>query len=93
MGYSVAGGKLIHEKKTRNKKSRDTVPLTYYVAFHFDAVPVSMSLDRASLTPERVSLVQKEPLWLPRKPSQLQKEPSMLQKNLHSSRKSLHGSR
>ncbi len=27
MGYSVAGGKLIHEK-TRSKKSRDTVPLT-----------------------------------------------------------------
>ncbi len=27
MGYSGAGGKLIHEK-TRGKKSRDTVPLT-----------------------------------------------------------------
>jgi hypothetical protein len=27
MGYSVAGGKLIHEKKTRSKKSPDTVPL------------------------------------------------------------------
>jgi hypothetical protein len=26
MGYSGAGGKLIHEK-TRSKKSRDTVPL------------------------------------------------------------------
>jgi hypothetical protein len=26
MGYSEAGGKLIHEK-TRSKKSRDTVPL------------------------------------------------------------------
>ncbi len=26
MGYSGAGGKLIH-KKTRSKKSRDTVPL------------------------------------------------------------------
>jgi hypothetical protein len=28
MGYSGAGGKLIH-KKNRSKKSRDTVPLTY----------------------------------------------------------------
>ncbi len=28
MGYSGAGGKLIHEKKTRSKKSRDTVLLT-----------------------------------------------------------------
>ncbi len=27
MGYSGAGGKLIH-KKTRSKKSRDTVPLS-----------------------------------------------------------------
>jgi hypothetical protein len=27
MGHSGAGGKLIH-KKTRSKKSRDTVPLT-----------------------------------------------------------------
>ncbi len=27
MGYSGAGGKLFH-KKTRSKKSRDTVPLT-----------------------------------------------------------------
>jgi hypothetical protein len=27
MGYSGVGGKLIHEKKTRSKKSRDTVPL------------------------------------------------------------------
>ncbi len=27
MGYSGAGGKLIHEKKTRSKKSRDTVHL------------------------------------------------------------------
>jgi hypothetical protein len=26
MGYSEAGGKLIH-KKTRSKKSRDTIPL------------------------------------------------------------------
>ncbi len=30
MGYSGAGGKLIH-KKTRSKKSRDTVPLTLFV--------------------------------------------------------------
>ncbi len=30
MGYSVAGGKLIHEKKTRSKKSRDTVPLRFF---------------------------------------------------------------
>jgi hypothetical protein len=28
MEYSVAGGKLIHEK-TRSKKSRDTVPLMW----------------------------------------------------------------
>ncbi len=28
MEYSGAGGKLIHEKKTRSKTSRDTVPLT-----------------------------------------------------------------
>jgi hypothetical protein len=27
MGYSGAGGKLIHEKKTRSEQSRDTVPL------------------------------------------------------------------
>ncbi len=27
MGYPGAGGKLVHEKKTRSKKSRDTVPL------------------------------------------------------------------
>jgi hypothetical protein len=30
MGYSGAGGKLIHEK-TRSKKSRDTVPLNYFL--------------------------------------------------------------
>jgi hypothetical protein len=29
MEYSAAGGKLIHEKKTRSKKSRDTGPLTH----------------------------------------------------------------
>ncbi len=28
MGYSGAGGKLIH-KKTRSKKSRDTIPLIH----------------------------------------------------------------
>jgi hypothetical protein len=28
MGYSGAGGILIHEKKPEAKKSRDTVPLT-----------------------------------------------------------------
>jgi hypothetical protein len=33
MGYSGAGGKLIHEKKTRSKKSRDTVPLCPYDDF------------------------------------------------------------
>ncbi len=40
MGYSGAGGKLIH-KKTRSKKSRDTVPLNrvnrvklYETVFH-----------------------------------------------------------
>jgi hypothetical protein len=27
MEYSGAGGKLIHEKKTRSKRSRDTAPL------------------------------------------------------------------
>jgi hypothetical protein len=27
MQYSGAGGKLIHQKKNRSKKSRDTVPL------------------------------------------------------------------
>jgi hypothetical protein len=31
MGYSGAGGKLIH-KKTRSKKSRDTVPLRLHRA-------------------------------------------------------------
>ncbi len=31
MGYSGAGGKLIH-KKTRSKKSRDTVPLKRQIA-------------------------------------------------------------
>jgi hypothetical protein len=30
MGYSGAGGKLIHEK-TRGKKSRDTVPLKWFL--------------------------------------------------------------
>jgi hypothetical protein len=30
MGYSGAGGKLIH-KKTRSKKSRDTVPLIEFI--------------------------------------------------------------
>ncbi len=35
MGYSGAGGKLIHEK-TRSKKSHDTVPLsTFRVFLHF----------------------------------------------------------
>ncbi len=32
MGYSGAGGKLIH-KKTRSKKSRDTVPLRRALKF------------------------------------------------------------
>ncbi len=30
MGYSEAGEKLIDKKKTRSKKSRDTVPLKQY---------------------------------------------------------------
>jgi hypothetical protein len=30
MEYSGAGGKLIHGKKTRSKKSRDTVPLRQF---------------------------------------------------------------
>ncbi len=30
MVYSGAWGKLIHEKKTRSRKSRDTVPLSYH---------------------------------------------------------------
>jgi hypothetical protein len=30
MGYSGAGGKLIH-KKTRSKKSRDSVPLIGFI--------------------------------------------------------------
>ncbi len=33
MGYSGAGGKLIH-KKTRSKKSRDTVPLMADLLLH-----------------------------------------------------------
>ncbi len=32
MGYSGAGGKLIHEKKQK-QKSRDTVPLNQFVVF------------------------------------------------------------
>ncbi len=39
VGYSEAGGKLIHEK-TRSKKSRDTVPLQYRCPLLVDEFPI-----------------------------------------------------
>jgi hypothetical protein len=45
MGYSGAGGKLIH-KKTRSKKSRDTVPLTRFFVGHILPTRIGISLRR-----------------------------------------------
>jgi hypothetical protein len=49
MGYSGAGGKLIHEKNQK-QKSRDTVPLTLSYSSELNAV----------LFPQRVSLPLKK---------------------------------
>ncbi len=70
--YSGAWGKLIHEKKNRSRKSRDTVPLNLCMCmFVHHCTP----LHTAELYRHRVNRVQgflsRRPNWLPPPPHPL----------------------
>jgi hypothetical protein len=45
MGYSAAGGKLIHEKNW-SKKSRDTVPLSIFLQWLLERITANYLVER-----------------------------------------------
>ncbi len=62
MGYSGAGGKLIH-KKTRGKNSRDTVPWKFFTDVGDGAKKYKIAIFKPKLSKFRIFWPSPKSLW------------------------------